>query len=683
MSAGSSEPTSAGTVTATGTAPPAAPPFQLPGGVPGKIRWILARWKPHRGYLVFLIFFTLVSSGVAIAYPLVFREVFDRLGRALSDPNVASDTARRMEALQQVLWLLAWIAVARFVAGLYPGARSFLNLKFDLDVRKMVFTKILEKDHTFFHRFRTGDLVTRLLDDINEYPKIAWFCCSGIFRALDSASKLFFCAAAMLFLDWRLSLLAIAPLPIVLWLIYRVRAKLTEAYEAQQKAISETNDHLEAAFSGARIVKAFRAEEGQSAALGKILARRKAAQFRVARLWATFQVLESSASRVGQLVVLSVGGWLVVEGQLTLGTLYALYVYLDMLVQPLVDLPNLLVTSRQAFVSIDREEEVMQFATTTRSTTDGAPVGPLSEISLENLSFSYDATSKDDPRVALGPLSTTFRRGDHVAIVGAVAAGKSTLLRLLTGELAPTEGRILLDGLPLDGARLDDYRARIGYAPQESLLFSESIRENVILGRVGNGDAVDPAAVDSAVLEAKLRTSLSVAQMESELQHLSRGVDTPLGQKGSRVSGGQRQRISIARALFARPEMLLLDDVTASLDAENEDRLWRGLRELLPDAIVVSVSHRIATIRRADRILVLDSGRLVDAGTHDELATRCDVYRRFLQREEERARLTGAPVGVDLGDAVGGEVGVGAGVGAGVETGLELAAKLSEGTTTG
>ncbi len=641
------------------TATAAPPPFQLAGGVPGKIRWILERWKPHRGYLVFLLFFTLVSSGVAIAYPLVFREVFDRLGRALGDPNVASDTARRMEALQQVLWLLVWIAVARFVAGLYPGARSFLNLKFDLDVRKMVFVKILEKDHAFFHRFRTGDLVTRLLDDINEYPKIAWFCCSGIFRALDSASKLFFCAAAMLFLDWRLSLLAIAPLPIVLWLIYRVRAKLTEAYEAQQKAISETNDHLEAAFSGARIVKAFRAEEGQSAALSKILARRKQAQFRVARLWATFQVLESSASRVGQLVVLSVGGWLVVEGQLTLGTLYALYVYLDMLVQPLVDLPNLLVTSRQAFVSIDREEEVMQFSTTTRSTADGAPVGPLSQITLEDLSFSYDAGSKEDSRVALGPLSATFRRGDHVAIVGAVAAGKSTLLRLLTGELAPTEGRILVDGQPLDSARLDDYRARIGYAPQESLLFSESIRENVILGRVGDG------AVDSAGLDAKLRTSLSVAQMEGELEHLSRGVDTLLGQKGSRVSGGQRQRISIARALFARPEMLLLDDVTASLDAENEDRLWRGLRELLPDAIVVSVSHRIATIRRADRILVLDSGRLVDAGTHDELATRCDVYRRFLQREEERARLVGAP---ERGEEV--------------VVGLELASDVADGRTT-
>lgn len=206
--------------------------------------------------------FTLVSSGVAIAYPLVFKLVLDRIGEGL-----ASSTGGFPRALlQNALAMLGAIAVARFLAGFYPGARAYMNLTFDRLVRTRVFTSLLGEDHHFFRRFRTGDLVTRLLDNISEYPKISWFLCSGFFRALDSGSKITFCVAAMFLLDWRLSLLAVLPLPLLLWCIYAVRQKLTSASDAQAKAVSETNDLLEATFSGVRIVKAFRAEERDSRA---------------------------------------------------------------------------------------------------------------------------------------------------------------------------------------------------------------------------------------------------------------------------------------------------------------------------------------------------------------------------------------------------------------------------------
>ncbi len=611
----------------------AEPPFVLEGGTRGKLRWIAEVWRPHRGALVFLFAFTLISSGVAIAYPLVFKLVLDQLSRATEAGTAGGSATIPQAVLRQVLMLLGAIAVARFIAGLYPGARGYMNIRFDYDVRLRAFASVLDKDHRFFRRFRTGDLVTRLLDDISEYPKIAWFLCSGFFRALDSGSKILLCIGAMFLLDWRLSLLAALPLPFLLWSIYAVRQRITGAYDASQKAISETNDMLEATFSGIRIVKAFRAEEGQARALESLLGRRLVVQLRVQRLWALFNVLEVLASRAGQLIVLSVGGAMVLRHELTLGTLYALFVYLDMLVQPMMDLPNLLVTSRQAFVSIDRVAEVMRFPS--------APVEADAKEELarvESLAFHQVTAAYEEGRPVLSSVSFEARRGETIALVGAVGAGKTSVLRVVAGLLRPASGVVTVNGRPLTSYAPSTYRAKLGYVPQESLLFSESISENVSLGR--SPSPGDPAPGDAA---ARTKEVLELAQMTPELARMELGAETILGQKGTLVSGGQRQRVSIARALFARPELLLLDDCTASLDAANEDQLWHDLERFVPDAIILLVSHRLATIRRADRIVVLDRGRVLDVGRHDELADRCDAYRGFLTREEERERLS-APV---------------------------------------
>ena len=588
------------------------------------LAWIWSYWRPHRGFLVFLFVFTLVSSAVTVAYPMVFKLVLDHLARAAKETGGKIPEA----AVRRVLLFLGAIAVGRFVAGFYPSFRAWMNLKIDVDVREAVFRRILHKDFRFFHKFATGDMTTRLMDDISEYPKIAWFSCSGIFRAVDAASRLVFCVAAMLLLNWRLTVLSLLPLPVMMYVIYRVRARLTEAGEAQQKAISTTNEMLEKTFSGIRIVKAFGAEPGQTKALGRILDNRIGVQYRLQRLWATITTFDTVASRIGQLVVLGVGGALAVRGEVTVGTLYAFFIYLDMLVQPMWDLPNLVVTSRQAFVSIDREEELIRFPVEVEHREEGASLPGLETLAFEGVGFVFE-----EGRAALEGISFQADRGTVLAVVGPVASGKSTLLKLTAGLLLPSAGRILINGRPLADWCWNDYRARLGYAPQDSLLFSESIRENVSMGR-----PVPPGAGGS---DWVLRV-LAVARMEDELAVLPQGTETVLGQKGSKVSGGQRQRISIARSLYGRPELLLLDDCTASLDAENEDRLWAGLRAVLPDATVLLVSHRLATIRRADRILVLDGGRLADQGTHDELATRCLVYRRFLEREEERARVTAA-----------------------------------------
>lgn len=579
------------------------------------IAWLLSYWKPHRRFLFFLFFFTLVSSGVAIAYPLVFRFVIDHIYSSLESARPEN------RDLYRLLGVLGLIALGRFIAGFYPAFRAWMNLRLEKDVRESVFGRLLEKDYTFFGKFRTGDLVTRLTDDIAEYPRIAWFGCSGIFRFVDSASKFAFCITAMLLLDARLALLSMIPIPFMLLVVYRAQKALGTNYRKQQEAVSRTNDQIESAFAGVRIVKAFRGEAGQERRLAEVLDERIGIQLRLAKLHVLLFSMDNIASRLGQVIVLSVGGMLVLDGRLSLGTLYAFYVYLDMLIHPMTDLPNLFVTARQAFVSIDREQEVMEAPVLVRREGTVAAERGIATLSIREVGFRY----REELPPVLESVSLELRRGQKLAIVGPVASGKSTLLKVLAGLLSAQSGEYRLDGRRFEEWDWESIRSRIGYVPQESLLFSETIAENVAFGRPVDRDWV--------------RRCLEIAQMGPDIEGMKNGIETPLGQRGTLVSGGQKQRIAISRALAGRPDLLLLDDCTASLDARNEDLFWAAIEEALPDTTVVLVSHRPATIQRADSILVLDHGRTVDSGSHAELASRCAIYREFLQTQEKKIHL--------------------------------------------
>lgn len=582
------------------------------------LAWLADYWRPHRPFAAVLVCWTLLSSSVAVAYPLVWKLVIEGLearpaGSSLGDTDIGRFAA-----------ILAAIALGRIVVGLYPAFRARMNLRIEMAVRERVFGSIVEKDHTFFGRFRTGDLITRLTDDITEYPRIAWFGCSGVFRFLDSSARVFFCVGAMLiYCNARLALMAMIPVPLMLWVFYLARKELSATYRAQQTAVSKTNDVLESALSGIRIVKAFNGAAGQQRRLGEILRERITIQLKLAKLVALVHQSDNLASRLGQVVVLSVGGLMVVDGTITLGALFALHLYLDMLVQPMMDLPTLFVAARQAFVSIDREEEVLRAPAVERTLAPEQHNGSIARVELDSVTFAY----RTDMPAALSDVSFSVERGSMVAVVGAVASGKSTLLRVLAGLLPAQKGTCVYGDRRLEAWDWPSLRARIGYVPQESLLFSETIQDNVAFGR----------DVDEAFVGACLET----AQMKDDLARFERGAGVKLGRGGTLVSGGQKQRIAIARALAGRPEILLLDDCTSSLDAHNEDRLWDGVHRQCPGVTIFCVSHRPTTIRRASMILVLDRGRLVDSGTHAELSRRCREYGEFLMTEERREHLAG------------------------------------------
>jgi ATP-binding cassette subfamily B protein len=297
---------------------------------------------------------------------------------------------------------------------------------------------------------------------------------------------------------------------------------------------------------------------------------------------------------VGQLVVVVAGGLRVIDGTLELGTFFSFYLYLGLLLGPLMDLPNLFVTGRQAAVCMDRLDEVEAPRPEREGWREGAP-DPAGLERLELLGVEVRHGGEDEARPpALRGLGLELRRGEKLAVVGEVGAGKSTLARLVAGACAPSQGQVRWNERPRAEWSRAALRAAIGWVPQEPVLFATTVRENVLMGR-----PEEPA---------RLRRALEVAGILAEVEALPGGLDQPLGLRGKGLSGGQRQRLGIARALYSDPTLLVLDDVTAALDAENEVRFWRRLAEEWPAATVLVVTHREATARRMDRVVRLEAG---------------------------------------------------------------------------
>jgi len=582
------------------------------------LRWIWRFWQPHRIWLWLLLLFTLLSSAVVLVFPRVIGYLID----AVVELERTLETADVERMIWQYALILVGIGLARTLARFYPATRALLNAHIEVDVRQHYFSQIIDKGYKFFNRFRTGDLVTRLTDDIGGFPKIAWFACSGIFRAVESLSKFLFCVAFMLTMSWKLTLLTIAPLPLMLALFYFVRVALTKRSLERQRIISTTNDALESAFSGIRILKAFRGESEQARRFREILDKRIDIELKLMKLWMAMHNIYMGIQFIGQIIVVVAGGMMVINGNLSLGELTAFFLYVGMMLPPMMDIPNLFVTSRTAFACIDREIEIEDTPGGTEGCYEGVkPLESIEELALDGVAFSFD----EGLPAALSNISLRIKRGERVAVVGAVGCGKTTLVKVAAGLLPPKSGTVRINGRPLADWDLASYRARLGYIPQEATLFSESVAGNVLFGRELGGEVVDAA--------------LALAQVRDEIIALPEGLEQVLGQKGLSISGGQKQRLAIARALAAGPELLLMDDCTSSLDAENEQAFWQDFGARHPDAACLIVTHRLATAQQADRIYVLAKGHVVGQGTHAELLQSCPEYQSFLTKEELRSAL--------------------------------------------
>ncbi len=574
------------------------------------LKWIITQWKAQKWFVVIMVIMTLASSAVSIAYPWAFKKLLDVLKDILLNPAKYPEP---MIQVNRVVMLFLAIGIAQLFTGLYPGVRGWVNLRFEHSLRVIYFKFITRKDFRFFQKYRTGDIVTRLTDDLSDYPKISWFLCSGIFRAFNSFSMILFSLAVMFSINTRLTLLSIAPLPLMMVVFYLTSDKLYANFNRNQQAISAINSQLEMSFSGIRIIKSFVSEEKYNRFFDTALARRFKTEMSMVKLNAVLSLIWQYIDYFAQIGVILFGGYMAVKGQITVGTFFLFYTYLSMMIYPLIDLPQLFLSGKQAFVNIDRLEEMKDFPSLVDRQSGDQKVQSFETLSFDQVNYRY----YDKPEAVLNNCSFSLEKGERMLILGATGSGKSTVANLLLGLLVPDSGKITLNGNSLNEIDIKSLRELVAYVPQEPLLFGGSVKDNVMF------------AVEQAN-EGEYKTAVATSQLAVEIDSFPDKDATMVGNRGLSVSGGQKQRITIARALIKRPQLLILDDITASLDAENEEKLWQSINANYPGIAAIVISHRLSTLHYVNSVLFIDSKGESHKGTHDELVFNNQEYHDFL-----------------------------------------------------
>jgi len=595
-----------------------------------KIHWF---WRYYRRYpyvLAVLVFLTPVQTMFQVSIPRIVEFVIDFVKTNTVPDNWA---AIRLAAIGSELGLstIATYAAALVALGLVASSiyafvqchRAWMNLKLEWLFRQDAFNGITAKGPHFFTRFRTGDLVTRLTDDVAE--KLSWFACSGIFRLYEASLMVVFTITMMTIIDPWLTLFTVVPLPLLIVIFFKSSSLLDRRYDHLQTRISRFNDVMEACFSGIRVVKAYVKGQAQKAKFDRAVEDRRNAEVAAIKIHAVIDSLYMYIWQFGIIIVLIAGGYMVINANLSLGKLVAFVYYVVWLVFPMFDIGQFLVKSRQSGVSIDR---LLELERTPAMVVDrGVRAGDGrtgGELRFERVEFAFAGSRKIIDEVTL-----EVPAGKTIALVGKVGAGKSRLVQMIPRLVDPTGGAIMLDGHDLREFTLEDLRRRIGYVPQEPALFSDTVRNNITFGR----EDID---------EETIRWAVDVSQLTGEVARFPEGLDTEIGTQGMAISGGQKQRLALARALAGKPQILILDDCTSALDSRTETALWERLHEVMPGMTAVVITHRPDTLQRADMIYVLDEGRLIESGTHDELIATGGHYARMYRRYQLEAQVAGA-----------------------------------------
>jgi ATP-binding cassette subfamily B multidrug efflux pump len=491
--------------------------------------------------------------------------------------------------------------------------RSSRQMEYEL--RNDLYDHMQRLHASFYRRTRVGDLLSRTTNDLDAVRN---FLGPGIMYFANTLVTFCFAMALMLRIDVKLTLLALIPLPILSFTVARLGGKIHHYYEAIQDRFGKMTAKAQETLAGIRVVKAYVEEDGEYQAFKAIHEDYTEQNRKMIRLWSMMGPLMGLLGGIANAVVLWVGGTAVVQGRISLGDLVAFQIYLMMLLWPMIALGWVSNLFQRGEASMKRIRAIMDEPI--EPDLDGSRIqGPRQvPIELRNVGFKYPSSD----RWVLHELNLKINPGERVAIVGRTGAGKSTMLALLARLFDPTEGAVIVGGKDARAWTRSDLRRVFGIVPQESFLFSDSIRKNVAFG-FDDPDAAP--APDGPVARAGLA---------SDLETFTKGLDTIIGERGITLSGGQKQRVALSRALALERPVLLLDDAFASVDPGTEERILEGLFDHPSRPTLLLATHRRSALLRVDRIVVLDEGRIVDSGTHQELIHRGGLYSDLYHREE-------------------------------------------------
>jgi ATP-binding cassette subfamily B protein len=563
-------------------------------------------------------------------FPQVIRMAIDGIGgKWVIYPKVlqwAVDTLSHGDTRAKILIFAGLLVLIAMVKGVFLYSQRWILIgisrEIEFDMRNDLFRKLELQDSGFYQRYRTGDIMARLTNDLNAVRNLLGP------ALMYSANTIFFTVGALFFLlrisPW-LTLVAFAPMPLASILVQYFGSRIHDRFERIQASFSDISSQAQENYSGARLVRAFAREQSQIGLFERLnreyIARSLKLVQLMGMLWPTLEFVLG----IAMILTLLVGGHLVIAHRITVGDFVAFNTYMVLLTWPIIAVGWVVNIFQRGTASVKRIDELMR----AEPVIDDSAADPAiqantvlgGEIEFRNLSFSYNETP------VLRGISLKIPAGSSLAIVGPTGSGKSTLINLITRLYEAPEGSLLIDGRPVRDYPLAVLRRNIGLVPQETFLFSTTIRENLAFGV--------PHATPEELLEAA-----EAAHIRREFEEFPQGFETMVGERGVTLSGGQKQRAAIARALLRRPSILILDDALASVDTYTEERILGGLRGYIHAATTIMISHRVSTVRNADQIAVLDHGRIVELGRHDELLALDGYYAGLYSKQQLEEELT-------------------------------------------
>ncbi|MDF0726869.1 ABC transporter transmembrane domain-containing protein [Cytobacillus sp. S13-E01] len=569
----------------------------------GKLSWFFKLyWKRYTVAILLLIFVGLLE----IIPPKLIGVAIDRIHTGSLTKEQLLQYIVFLTILAVIIYGITYTWMYKLFGGAYLVERI---------LRGRFMRHLLKMTPTFYEKNRTGDLMARATNDLKAISMTAGF---GILTLVDSSIFMLTILFTMgILISWKLTFAALLPLPLIAIAMSIYGKKIHQRFTKAQDAFGTMNDQVLESVAGVRVVRAYVQEKADQQRFNTITEDVYQKNVKVAKIDALFEPTIKILVGMSYLIGLGYGAYLVFRNVITLGELVSFNVYLGMMIWPMFAIGELINIMQRGNASLDRVNETLAYEADVTNHEETMQVGIPEKIEFDNVIFQYPSSTVTN----LNHVSFSIKRGQTLGVVGKTGSGKTTLVKQLLREYPLGQGGILVSGVPLDRIAIEEINQWVGYVPQDHILFSRTVRENILFGK-------------KDASHEELAKAIELAAFKKDLTMLPEGLDTLVGEKGFALSGGQKQRISIARALTVDPEILILDDSLSAVDAKTETKILNNIRKERADKTTIITTHRLSAVEHADWIVVLDDGRIVEEGTHEQLVKRNGWYKEQFDRQQ-------------------------------------------------
>ncbi|MBT2663551.1 ABC transporter ATP-binding protein [Bacillus sp. ISL-45] len=578
----------------------------------GSIRRYLKFVKPYRLQIIGTIIIGILKFAIPLLIPLLIKFVLDDV--------IGNETLAKDEKIDKLLWIMG-IMIVVFVV-LRPPIEYYRQYfaqwtasKILYDIRDRLFTHMQRLSYKYYSNTRAGEVISRMINDVEQTKT---FVVTGLMNLWLDVATILIAAAIMFSMDVQLTFVSLILFPFYAFSVKFFFGNLRKLTRERSQALAGVQSYLHERVAGISVIKSFAIEDYEQTQFDQQNKNFLTKALDHTRWNAKAFAVVNTITDIAPLLVIGFSGYQVLQENLTIGEMAAFIAYIDRLYNPLRRLVNSSTTLTQAIASMDRVFEFMDEKYDIKDSPDAIELKQVhGDISFRNVSFSYE----ENGETVLKKLNIEVKKGETIALVGMSGGGKSSFVSLIPRFFDVTEGEILLDGKDIRSFKVRSLRDKIGMVAQDNILFSESVKSNILLGR--------PGASDEEVIQAA-----KAANAHDFIINLPEGYDTKVGERGVKLSGGQKQRVAIARVFLKNPPILILDEATSALDLESEHLIQEAIEKLAKDRTTFVVAHRLSTITHADRIVLIEHGEIVEDGSHDQLIAKQGGYHRLFQVQQ-------------------------------------------------